>query len=106
VSLTYDLLGRMTGEATRQVNHGALLYGDWPTYDAVGNVVAVSTTLPQGVDNQAFCYDAQNRLTWAGSTGTPPCGEPLAAGTLSSANYTASYSYDTLDRLTSGPLAV
>ncbi len=67
-------------------------------------MTAVATTLSAGTDNQAFCYDEQNRLVWAGSTGTPSCGSSLTAGSLSSANYTQTYSYDTLDRLTSGPL--
>jgi hypothetical protein len=41
----------------------------------------LSTTLPAGTDTQAFCYDEQNRLTWASAaTEAPPCG-----GTLSSA---------------------
>ena len=70
----------------------------------MGNVVGVSTTLPQGTDNQAFCYNEQDQLTWAGSTGTPSCGGTLTAGTLTAAKYTASYSYDLQDRLTSGPL--
>jgi RHS repeat-associated protein len=51
-----------------------------------------------------FCYDEQNRLVWAGSTGTPSCGASLTPGSLSSANYTQAFTYDTLDRLTSGPL--
>src|SRR5262249_23162459 len=60
--------------------------------------------LPTGTDNQAFCYDEQNRLTWAGSTGTPTCtGTVIAAGTLTSAGYTQSFSYDTLGPLTAGP---
>lgn len=39
-----------------------------------------------------------NRLTWAGSTGTPPCGPSLSSGSLTGA---ASYGYDSLNRLTS-----
>jgi hypothetical protein len=46
----------------------------------VSNVVGVTTTLPQGTDTQAFCYDAQNRLTWAGSTGTPACSSSVTLG--------------------------
>jgi hypothetical protein len=73
----------------------------------VGNVTNVNTTLAGGqTDNQVFCYDEQDRLTWAGSTGTPPssCGQTLSPGSLSAAYYTQSFSYDTYDRLTSGPL--
>ena len=65
----------------------------------------MATVLPAVTDNQVFCYDEQNRLVWAGSTGTPPssCNETLTAGTLTAANYTASYSYDAMNRLTSAP---
>jgi RHS repeat-associated protein len=63
----------------------------------------VQTTLPAGTDNQVFCYDDLNRLTWAGSTGTPSCGTSLTPGSLTSAAYTASYAYDTNNRLTTGP---
>src|SRR5205807_103908 len=64
------------------------------------------TTLPGGTDNQAFCYDEQDRLTWAGSTGTPPCtGTAITAGTLTAAQYGPQlFAYDTMGRLTSGPL--
>jgi RHS repeat-associated protein len=55
-------------------------------------------------DNQVFCYDEQNRLVWAGSTGTPTCPRAFVPGSLSSAYYTQTFSYDTLNRLTSGPL--
>src|SRR5262249_694747 len=36
---------------------------------------------------------------WAGSLGTPSCGSALSAGTLTSAQYTQTFGYDTLDRL-------
>jgi RHS repeat-associated protein len=74
------------------------------TFDRAGNVSTASTTLASGTDNQAFCYDEQNRLTWAGSQGTPPCtGSAITAGTLSGATYTQSFAYDVLGRLTYGP---
>src|SRR5512146_906757 len=41
---------------------------------------------------------------WVGSAGTPSWGASLTPGTLTSASYTQSFSYDALDRLTSGPL--
>ena len=48
----------------------------------MGNVTSVQTTLTTGTDNQAFCYDEQNRLTWASAaTGTPPCGGSLTGVT-------------------------
>lgn len=66
--------------------------------------------MPAGTDHQVFCYDEQNRLVWAGSTGTPPAtcnggtGPTLSPGTLTSAYYTQSFSYDAFNRLLTGPL--
>ena len=59
---------------------GTTKYQSQTSYDAASNVVGVSTTLQAGTDNQAFCYDARNRLTWAGSSGTPSCGGSLTEG--------------------------
>ena len=73
--------------------------------DGAGNVSTASTTMPAGTDNQAFCYDEQDRLTWSGATGTPPCtGTAITAGTLSAAQYTQAFTYDTMGRLATGPL--
>jgi RHS repeat-associated protein len=98
-----DLLGRASD---RRVTAGtATLFDQALTYDGAGNVATASTTLAAGTDNQAFCYDEQNRLTWAGSTGTAPCtGAAVAAGTLAPAQYTQSFTYDPLGRLATGPL--
>ncbi len=85
------------------MNDQSTLFSQTRGYDNVGNVTSVSTTLPAGTDNQVFCYDEQNRLTWAGSTGTPSCGTSLTPGSLTSAAYTASYAYDQNNRLTTGP---
>jgi hypothetical protein len=75
------------------------------SYDAVGNIAGETLTLPTGTDVQHFCYDEQDRLTWAGSVGTPSCtGTAISPGSLTSAQYTQTFSYDTLNRLTSGPL--
>jgi RHS repeat-associated protein len=73
------------------------------TYDNAGNVATVATTLQAGTDNQKFCYDDLNRLTWAGSTGTSPCNGAVTAGTLTAAQYTQTYAYDAMDRLATGP---
>jgi RHS repeat-associated protein len=79
-------------------------FEDARSYDPVGNVATVNTTLAAGTDHQAFCYDEQNRLTWAAAaSGAIPCGGTNTAGTLSAASYTQSFAYDTLNRLTSGP---
>ncbi|MEO7003275.1 MAG: hypothetical protein ABI068_15790 [Ktedonobacterales bacterium] len=67
----------------------------------MSTVSTVATSLPAGTDTQRYCYDEQNRLTAAGSVGSLPCGT-VTAGSLTSAQYQANYSYDTLDRLTSG----
>ena len=100
-SATYDGLLRSTD---LKLASGATTYFDQQrAFDDAGNVTTATTTLPGGTDDQAFCYDEQDRLTWAGSTGAPPC-RTLSAGTLTAANYTASFAYDRLGRLTSGPL--
>jgi hypothetical protein len=103
-SASYDTDLRLTSMSLSNMALGTTLFGSSRSYDADSNVTAVTTTLASGTDNQAFCYDDLNRLVWAGSTGTPSCGGTLSAGTLTSAAYTATYSYDTLNRLTSGPL--
>ncbi len=104
-SATYDQLLQLTDLSYTRVSDGAVLFAEHRTFDAARNITTVNTTLPQGTDNQAFCYDEQNRLTWAGSAGTPPCtGTAIPPGTLTSAQYTHTYTYDTLGRLTSGPL--
>ena len=75
------------------------------TFDPVGNVSAITTTLPAGAYQQVFCYDEQDRLTSASSASSAiPCGGTNTAGTLSAASYTQSFAYDTLGRLTTGPL--
>jgi RHS repeat-associated protein len=102
---TYDLNHRLTSASLTRFSDTALLFQSHPNYDAVSNVVGVATTLPAGTDQQAFCYDEQNRLTWGSSaSGTIPCGGTNTAGTLAGASYTQSFSYDTMGRLTNGPL--
>ena len=98
-----DLVGRPTDFKYTLASNGTTLFESQPGYDAAGNVSSVKTTLPQGTDQQQFCYDEQNRLTWAGAAGASPCGT-LTPGSLSAAQYTQSFTYDTLNRLTSGPL--
>ena len=102
-SATADALLRPTDTKYTLTTGGTTLYDVQPSYDAASNVIGVNTTLTTGTDHQAFCYDALNRLTWAGATGTPPCGGSLTAGSLTSAQYTQSFTYDSMNRLTSGP---
>jgi RHS repeat-associated protein len=100
-SASYDAALRPTDSKLILNSLQSVLFDSSRAYDAVGNVTGVNTTLAAGTDNQAFCYDEQNRLTWASSaSGSIPCGGSLTAGTLTSAQYTASYGFDTLDRMT------
>jgi len=102
---SYDLLLRLTDTKLTRSSDQATLFEEALSYDSASRPTAITTTLPQGTDMQAFCYDEQDRLTWAGSVGTPPCtGTPITPGSLTSAEYTQSFAYDTLGRLTSGPL--
>lgn len=106
-SASYDAAVRLSSLSVTNASTSAVLFSSQRGYDAASNVTAVNTTLAAGTggtDNQAFCYDEQNRLTWAGSSGTPACDGTLTPGTLTSASYTQTFAYDTLDRLTSGPL--
>jgi RHS repeat-associated protein len=82
-----------------------VLFKQARTFDGAGNVSTANTTLSGGTDNQAFCYDEQNRLTAAASSGTVPC-QTFTPGSLSAANYNQSFTYDTMGRLTSGPLGI
>ncbi|HEY7199067.1 MAG TPA: hypothetical protein VIC57_02590, partial [Candidatus Dormibacteraeota bacterium] len=68
-------------------------------------MTTTQTTMPAGTDNQSFCYDEQDRLTWSSSaTATPPCGGGNTAGTLTAAQYTQAFTYDVMGRLATGPL--
>ena len=88
-SASFDVLARPTDVKTQRVSDGATLFEEAPSYDAVGNITSETLTLPTGTDTQEFCYDEFSRLTWAGSTGTPPCtGTAITPGTLTAAQYT------------------
>jgi len=100
-SATHDSDLRLASESLTNVSTGVTLYSSTRGYDPVGNVTSVNTTLATGTDNQVFCYDAFNRLVWAGSTGTPSCGGSVTQGSLTSATYTETDSYDAIGRLTS-----
>src|SRR5579885_840086 len=113
-SLTYDNDFRLTGATyTTPTSSSSITdYSLSVTYDPVGNVTSVSEGLPAaggvsgGQDNQQFCYDALNRLTWAGNSGTNPCTNQAVTGTTlaSQYDYTASYQYDGSNRLTQSTL--
>ncbi len=63
-----------------------------------------------GSETQNFCYDEQNRLVWAGNSGTQPgagngtCGSSTLASGLAGASYSNSSVYTHLGELWQGPL--
>jgi hypothetical protein len=96
-STTYDSIQRpLTNTVTEA---GQTLWSQTRTYDNVGNVLSLSTVVPTQsggsmTENEAFCYDALNRLMWAGNSGTPTGGDHCMApptGTTLPA-YSQSYS--------------
>jgi RHS repeat-associated protein len=103
-SASFDDMLRNT-DVTFKNSFGTVLFDEARGFDGAGNVTTENTTLwPVGTDNQAFCYDEQNRLTWAGSQGTPPCtGTRIDPGSNLLARYTQSFAYDNMGRLTQGP---
>jgi RHS repeat-associated protein len=112
VSLTYDNDLRLTHETFTHPSGTTITYYDMlRTFDAAGNVTSISSAMPNaggvtgGQDNQQFCYDDLNRLTWAGNSGTNPCTNQAVTGTtIPNATYTASYQYDTSTRITQSTL--
>ncbi len=102
-SAVYDSLGRNTDLKIQKVAGSVTMFDQSRVFDAVSNVTSAATSLSTGTDNQAFCYDEQNRLTWASSaSGTPPCGgQANSAGSLPT--YSQSFGYDNMGRLASGP---
>jgi len=87
------------------------------TYDPASNVTSLSTTLAAvpgvsgsgGSETQNFCYDEQNRLIWAGNSGSQPsagngtCGSGTLTSSLTGASYGTSYVYTHLGQLWQGP---
>src|SRR5579885_507798 len=118
---TYDGdLRPVTASATWQSGSGSTgtIFSQGRSYDAVGNVTSLSTTLAAvpgqngsgGSETQNFCYDEENRLVWAGNTGTQPapgigtCGSGTLSSGVSGAGYNVSYAYTHLGQLWQGPL--
>ena len=108
INVGYDGIQRPLSVSA--VVNGSTLLTQTRTYDNVGNVENLSTTLPttsggSKTDSQSFCYDALNRLVWAGNTGTPSGGDHCGStpsGTTTP-TYQQLFSYDSLDRLVNGP---
>src|SRR5258706_16039276 len=81
-------------------NSGTIL-SQSKTYDPASNVTSLSTTLAAvpgasgsgGSETQNFCYNEQNRLVWAGNSGTQPgegngtCGSSTLSNTLTVAGH-------------------
>jgi RHS repeat-associated protein len=98
-------------------NSGQIV-GQSRNYDHVGNVTSLATTFAPipgqtgsgGAQTENFCYDEQNRLVWAGNSGTQPgagtgtCGSGTLANSLSGAGYSAPYAYTNLGQIWQGPL--
>ena len=96
--------------STSAAINGNAIFNQSRIYDNVGNVIGLDTTLPtmsggRQTDNQSFCYDALNRLVWAGNSGTPSGGDHCGStpGGTTDANYQQLLSYDVIDRFIAGP---
>jgi len=109
-SFGYDAIQRPLSVSATLTSTSQTVWSQARTYDNVGNVLGLSTTVPSisggtKTDVESFCYDALDRLVWAGDTGTPSggdhCGAAPSGTTINT--YQQSYSYDDLDRMTSGP---
>jgi len=103
-SASYDLDTRLSSLSLINAGTNTTLFSSARGYDAASNVTSVNTTLSAGADIQAFYYDEQNRLVWAGATGAPSCDSSLSAGSIKNAQYTQAFAYATRNRLTSRPL--
>ncbi len=119
---SYDANLRPTG-ATATWGGGSgnsgTLFSQSGSYDNAGNVTSLATTQAAvpgasgsgGMETSNFCYDEQNRLVWAGNSGTQPaagngtCGSGTLASGLSGASYSNSFVYTHLGQLWQGPLA-
>ena len=107
INIGYDGIQRPISTSVSVGN--TTFFSQEQTYDNVGNVLQLSTTLPSRnggslTDNQSFCYDALSRLVWAGNTGTPTGGDHCGStpGGSTTPGYTQSFQYDAIDRITTG----
>ncbi|MGB8345406.1 MAG: RHS repeat-associated core domain-containing protein [Ktedonobacteraceae bacterium] len=105
----YDSIHRLLSESATMTGQNQPFFSQTRVYDAIGNVIQLLTTIPTSgggtkTDNQSYCYDDLSRLVWNGNNGTPTGGDdcgPSPTGT-SIAYHHQAYSYDDLDRMTSG----
>ena len=116
----YDANLRITSaSATWGANSGQsdTIFSQGLSYDPASNVISLTSTQNAagngtgGRETSNFCYDEQNRLVWAGNSGTQPaagngtCGSGTLASGLTGANYSNSYVYTHLGQFWQGPLA-
>ena len=110
----------VSAAATWQSGSGSTgsIFSDTQSYDAVGNVTSKSVThaaVPGqagsgGSQTENFCYDEQNRMVWAGNSGTQPaagngtCGSGTLSNSLGGASYSSSFAYTHLGQLWQGPV--
>jgi len=80
------------------------------SYDAASNVTGASTTIGAYSESANYCYDEQNRLVWAGNSGTQPgagsgtCGSLTLANSFPGVSYSNTFSYTNLGQLWHAPL--
>ena len=120
--LSYDANLRVTSMTTSwQSGSGntGTIFAENSSYDNASNVISLSTTQAAvpgfsgsgGSETQNFCYDEQNRLLWAGNSGTQPaagngtCGSGTLSSGLTGGSYSNSYVYTHLGQLWQGPLS-
>jgi RHS repeat-associated protein len=121
LNLSYDGDLRVAGaNATWQSGSGStgIIFSQGVAYDAMGNVVSKLIThsavngqsTSGGTATENFCYDEQNRLVWAGNSGTQPaagsgiCGSSTLGNTLGGNSYNASYAYTNVGQIWQEPL--
>lgn len=78
--LGYDGMQRLITSSATLMGASSSFWSQQQTYENAGNILQLSTTLPTSrggslTDTQSFCYDALDRVTWAGNTGTPAGGD-------------------------------
>lgn len=80
------------------------------SYDAASNVTGASTSIGASSESANYCYDEQDRLVWAGNSGTQPgagsgtCGSLTLSNSFPGANYSNTFSYTNLGQLWHAPL--
>lgn len=117
---SYDANLRVTGATATWLSvsgSSGTILSQSKTYDPSSNVTSLSTSLAAvpgasgsgGSETQNFCYDEQNRLVWAGNSGTQPgagngtCGSGTLTNSLTGAGYSTSYVYTNLGQVWQAP---